>query len=210
MSRRSQGFTLIEVLVSIAIFASLSVAAYQVVSQIQRSNEVSQEKTQRIEQLQRSLVFMDNDFRQMTLRQWRDDGEELSTKLLRYEDYLLDSDEKGVLFARGGWQNPQQVFPRSEVTKVGYRVRENKLERVWWRYPDTQSGEPPLVRVMLDNVESMTLKFYDGQSWKSAWDKDKALPKAVELTLKLKDYGELTRVYLTPGSELNASQESDG
>ncbi|MDF5653141.1 prepilin-type N-terminal cleavage/methylation domain-containing protein, partial [Vibrio parahaemolyticus] len=33
--QRVKGFTLIEVLVSIAIFASLSVAAYQVVSQVQ-------------------------------------------------------------------------------------------------------------------------------------------------------------------------------
>ncbi|MEF1296418.1 type II secretion system minor pseudopilin GspJ, partial [Vibrio parahaemolyticus] len=69
--RAAKGFTLIEVLVSIAIFASLSVAAYQVVSQVQRSNELSQERTQRLNELQRAMVMMDNDFRQMALRQTR-------------------------------------------------------------------------------------------------------------------------------------------
>ena len=58
---RHKGFTLIEVLVSIAIFASLSVAAYQVVSQVQRSDVLSQEKIQRLNELQRAMVMMDND-----------------------------------------------------------------------------------------------------------------------------------------------------
>ncbi|MEF1305290.1 type II secretion system minor pseudopilin GspJ, partial [Vibrio owensii] len=64
-SKSNRGFTLIEVLVSIAIFASMSVAAYQVVSQVQRSNVLSQERTQRLNELQRAMVMMDNDFRQM-------------------------------------------------------------------------------------------------------------------------------------------------
>ncbi len=40
----SKGFTLIEVMVAIAVFATLSFAAYQVVNQVQRSNEQSLEK----------------------------------------------------------------------------------------------------------------------------------------------------------------------
>ncbi len=71
-----KGFTLIEVLVSIAIFASLSVAAYQVVSQVQRSNLMSQERTARLNELQRAIVMMDNDFRQMAFRRTRTEGEE--------------------------------------------------------------------------------------------------------------------------------------
>lgn len=69
------GFTLIEVLVAIAIFASLSVGAYQVLNQVQRSNEISAERTARLAELQRAMVIMDADFRQMALRQFRTDGE---------------------------------------------------------------------------------------------------------------------------------------
>ena len=76
--KSNRGFTLIEVLVSIAIFASMSVAAYQVVSQVQRSNVLSQERTQRLNELQRAMVMMDSDFRQMAMRHVRTNGEEPS------------------------------------------------------------------------------------------------------------------------------------
>lgn len=116
------GFTLIEVLVAIAIFASLSVGAYQVLNQVQRSNEISAERTARLAELQRAMVIMDADFRQMALRQFRTDGEAPSEQILQWKESLLDSDQHGLLFVRLGWHNPQQQFPRGEVAKVGYRL----------------------------------------------------------------------------------------
>lgn len=209
ISRRQQGFTLIEVLVAIAIFASLSVGAYQVLNQVQRSNELSQERSERLKTLQRALVFMNNDFRQMTLRQTRTEGEVPTTELLQWKDYLLDSDTKGVMFARSGWHNPQQQFPRGEVTKVGYRLKEDVLERVWWRYADTPAGQTPIVMPLIDKVESYDLRFFDGKEWKNQWEQKNALPVAVALTLELKDYGSIERIYLTNGGQLNMGGASD-
>ncbi|MFH4640784.1 type II secretion system minor pseudopilin GspJ [Vibrio alginolyticus] len=208
--QRVKGFTLIEVLVSIAIFASLSVAAYQVVSQVQRSNALSQERTQRLNEIQRAMVMMDNDFRQIAMRQTRTNGEEPSSRLIFWSDYLLDSDTKGLMFARLGWHNPQQQFPRGEVTKVGYRLKEETLQRVWWRYPDTPVGQQGTVTPLLTQVESFDMRFYDGKQWKKEWAEEKALPKAVSVVLTLKDYGEIVRTYLTPDGTLSQKEESSG
>lgn len=211
MSGRHQkkGFTLIEVLVSIAIFASLSVAAYQVVSQIQRSNQLSQERTERLNELQRTMVMMDNDFRQIALRRTRTEGEEPEEQLIFWSDYLLDSDAKGVMFARLGWHNPQQQFPRGEVTKVGYRLKGGTLQRIWWRYPDTPVGQEGIVTPLLTQVESFDLRFYDGKQWQNSWDSSNTLPKAVSVVLMLKDYGKVTRTYLTPDGTLGESEGND-
>ncbi len=203
---KAKGFTLIEVLVSIAIFASLSVAAYQVVSQVQRSNLVSQERTARLNELQRTMVMMDNDFRQMALRRLRTEGEQPANQLIYWSDYLLDSDAKGLMFARVGWHNPQQQFPRGEVTKVGYRLKDETLQRVWWRYPDTPVGQPAIVRPLLTQVEAFEVRFHDGKQWQSEWDSRGSLPKAVSVVLTLKDYGEVTRTYLTPDGTLTVSE----
>ncbi|WP_321277700.1 type II secretion system minor pseudopilin GspJ [uncultured Vibrio sp.] len=206
---KQNGFTLIEVLVSIAIFASLSVAAYQVVSQIQRSNLLSQERTTRLNELQRTMVMMDNDFRQMALRRTRTDGEDPTSQLIFWSDYLLDSDAKGVMFARLGWHNPQQQFPRGEVTKVGYRLKGETLQRIWWRYPDTPVGQEGIVTPLLKQVEAFDIRFYDGEKWQSDWESNDTLPKAVSVVLTLKDYGKITRTYLTPDGKLVELEESD-
>ncbi len=208
LSSKGRGFTLIEVLVSIAIFATLSMAAYQVVNQVQRSNELSIERSARLNQLQRSLVILDNDFRQMAVRQFRTNGEEASSKLILVKEYLLDSDSVGIMFTRLGWHNPQQQFPRGEVTKVGYRIKEETLERVWWRYPDTPAGQEGVITPLLDDVEGFEIEFYDGSRWGKEWQTDKSLPKAVRLKLTLKDYGEIERVYLTPGGTLDQADDS--
>lgn len=205
------GFTLIEVLVAIAIFASLSVGAYQVLNQVQRSNELSMERSERLKTLQRALVFMDGDFRQMALRQTRTNGEESNGLLVQWKEYLLDSDANGIMFTRLGWHNPQQQFPRGEVSKVGYRIKDDVLERVWWRYADTPAGQAGIAMPLIDKVEKFNVKFFDGSDWKKEWDKKAMLPQAVAVELELEDYGKIERIYMTAGGEIGGSEEkSDG
>jgi general secretion pathway protein J len=199
---KSKGFTLVEVLVAITVFASLSLAAYQVVFQTQLSNQQSQEKLTRLQQLQSTLVYLDSDFRQIAIRHFRSEGQETGERLIYWQDKLLDSDEKGVLFTRLGWINPQQQFPRGEITKVGYRIQDRTLERVWWRYPDTPVGEPAVIAPLLDKVEQFELKFYNGEAWLNEWEDNSALPKAIAIHLTLEDYGDLERIYLTAGGKV--------
>ncbi|CAM3739385.1 Type II secretion system protein J precursor [Vibrio aerogenes CECT 7868] len=205
--QKNKGFTLLEVLIALAILASLSVAAYQVLNQVQTSSIVTHEKEQRLAEIQRTLAIMDNDFRQMALRKFRTDGEKPGKLLLVAKDNLMSSDSQGIMFTRYGWLNPQMQFPRGEVTKVGYRVIDEQLQRIWWRYPDTPVGDSGNVMKLLTQVESMTFRYYYKKKWVDTWDNGAALPNAVGVKFKLKDYGEIERIYLTPGAELGASDD---
>ncbi|MBA5762872.1 type II secretion system minor pseudopilin GspJ [Vibrio sp. 404] len=196
------GFTLIEVLIAMAIFAFMAIGAQQVLNQIYRSNDISQQRSERMKTLQRALVFMDNDFRQMALRQMRTNGEEPSKKLIEWQNNLLDSDMKGVMFARAGWHNPAQQFPRGEVTKVGYRVKDSQLERVWWHYVDTPVGQQGLVMPLIDGVEAFEMRFFDGKQWRDSWSQPMTLPQAVQVSLTFSDYGKIDRIYLTGGGSI--------
>lgn len=196
LKRKQAGFTLIEVLVAMAIFASMSIAAYQVLNQVQRSNEASQERTERISRLQRAIVIMDADFRQMANRRFRTNGQAPSKSPLLYKNYLLDSDSYGVMFTRLGWANPQERFPRGQVAKIGYRLKDDVLERVWWRYPDTVRADAGVSQPLLTGVTSWSLSFYTKKKWTDEWESNTDLPQAVKVTIVLKDYGKIIRTYL--------------
>jgi general secretion pathway protein J len=197
--RHDLGFTLIEVLVALAILASLTVAAFQVLNQVQLSNEVSQDKETRLGEIQKALAIMDSDFRQMAARQFRIRGETSGKQFIYMKDRLLSSETEGILFTRLGWLNPQMQFPRGEIVKVGYRVVDERLERVWWRYPDTVAGDTGNVRPLLTKVEALSFRFFYKNNWIESWDNNGVLPEAVDIKLKLKDYGDIERIYLTSG-----------
>ncbi|UTM57204.1 type II secretion system minor pseudopilin GspJ [Photobacterium sp. CCB-ST2H9] len=208
--QRSAGFTLLEVLVAIAVFAMLSMSAYQVMNGVQRSDEQSREHNERLQEIQRAMVMLDGDFRQMVARQVRQQGNNESGPLLQSGEYLLDSSSHGILFTRDGWQNPQQMFPRSEILRVGYRIIDETLERVWFRYPDTVVGTEPLVRKVLTGVTALSFRYYGAEGWQDSWTDSGALPKGIAVTLTLDDFGKVERVYMLPEAKLPSATKKDG
>ncbi len=99
MSRRAEkGFTLLEVLLALVVFASISLTAYQVLQTVQRSNVQSREVGETLQQLQRALVIMDSDFRQMAARRQRIDGQTPTERLLIAGRDVLQSEEMGIRF----------------------------------------------------------------------------------------------------------------
>lgn len=79
--------------------------------------------------------------------------------LLLAAPHLLKSDDWGISFTRNSWLNPAGMLPRPELQWVGYRLRQQKLERLSYFHVDHPSGVSPDVRVMLDGVHAFRLRF---------------------------------------------------
>lgn len=192
---RQAGFTLLEMLVAIAIFASLSMGAYQVLQGVLTSDEVAKKKEVRLAELQLAFGLLDRDIGQMVPRSGRSEGEN-NKELLTAARFAQESDDWGMAFIRGGWLNPDGILPRSGLQRVGWRLKDRTLERLSYLYPDPAIGTEPRVQPVLARVTALRLYFYDKGAWLEEWNSRDVLPYGVAVELDLEDYGTLRRQFL--------------
>ena len=198
----SKGFTLLEVLISITIFALLSLAAYQVLQGVLRSGEISKDHSQSLTELQRAMLIMEQDFTQIVARLSRDENtEEEDLKVLTAGDELFDSQDQGIEFTRLGWKNPLGLLPRSNLLRVRYRLKEGQLQRLYFLYPDLIAGQEPQVQVLLNDIEKLSFRFWDG-GWKNTWTSTDELPEGIEISFTSKRYSEIHRSFLVYSTEM--------
>jgi len=190
-----RGFTLIEILIAIAIFALIGLASHQVLFSVLTSDEVSQQAAQRIKQTQRAYQLMQTDIMQITARPVRIGDNEPSSQLMVAGEGAIDSEDQGIAFTRLGWRNPAQMFPRGSAQAVGYRLVEKRLERVHYLYPDQQSGTEPQVTVLLRDVEGLKFEYFSQKKWHKKWTQP-GIPQGISVLLTLKKYGTLRWQFL--------------
>lgn len=201
------GFTLLELLVAVSIFAIMSVMIFGGMSEVINVRTSTDKYTSRLTQLQITFMHFSRDARQLSNRSIRGEyGDELSA--------LKSSDigQYKVELTRAGYPNPAS-FDRSELQRVAYGVEENKLYRYRWNVLDRAEDSIPSKTLMLDDILNMNVRFLksdneEGSSsndnWVTAWppqidgQESKDLPKVIEVTFELEDWGRFTRLFLLP------------
>jgi len=195
-----QGFTLLEVLIAISIFALMSIASYQILQGVIRSGEVSKRHSDNLIQIQRAMLIIEQDFTQIIARASRTEGDDSDTvRVLRVAESLFESEDQAIEFTRLGWTNPLNLLPRSNLLRVRYRLFEGQLQRQYFLYPDIVSGQEPETQVLLEDIEGLSFRFWSGD-WQDNWTDQSLLPAGIELTFISKQFGEIKRIFLIPES----------
>ncbi|MCF2947422.1 type II secretion system minor pseudopilin GspJ [Paraglaciecola aquimarina] len=195
------GFTLIEILVAMAIFSLIGLASAGVVNQVIESDNLSKQRIGQLEVLQRAMLTIERDIMQAMPRSTRVEGELNDTVLVAGEN-VLESETDGMGFVRAGWHNPQLILPRSTLQAVGYRLQEKQLQRLYGNYVDNVIGYEPKVRVLLTDIEDFQVTFLtdlknldEPKSWEEEYAKN-SLPIAVSITIVSTTFGEIHRDFM--------------
>jgi len=192
------GFTLIEVLVAMAVFGALAVLAYGALGQTLVSAEMLGERQDRLQALQRTMRVLNEDFFQLSPRPVRTElgdflGPSLSTDF--QSGFALE-------LTRGGWRNPINI-PRGTLQRAAYRLEEDELIRYHWNVLDRTLANEPIAVTLLDGIESIVFRFLqENGQWTEQWPPlsmpgplgMRHRPRAVEIVLRLTHEGEVTRL----------------
>ena len=205
--RRARGFTLLELIVVLAVFGLFAVMAYGGLNYVLKARKTIEAQLARTAEWQKAFQRARNDLELAVPRGSRDGFGQPQAA------FVFEEFGARIEFTRSGWRNPLSQ-PRASLERVVYRYddRTRELLRETWRVLDRGADKEPLKLVLLTQVDDARWRFMDAsRQWQDRWPPQSAgtttpgssnllLPKAVELTLETKDFGEIVWL-MRPGVE---------
>lgn len=192
---RERGFTLLELLMAVGIFALVSAMAYGGLNSVLKTSEHTRNSSEQLQTLQTGMAMLDQDFRQIIERGIRNSYGESEGALI-----AIDGGDPLIRFTRTGWRNPTGQT-RSTLQRVAYRLDENALVREYWFTLDQPANAESVSVPLLENIEEVTFTFYQGKEEFRNWpplsvgDEDPGMPDAIKITLLTGPWGEIDRLY---------------
>jgi general secretion pathway protein J len=197
------GFTLVEVLVAIFIFAIVGAIAMGGYNELAKQSGIVADGAGRTRAVQSAVQRLSMDFSSLEPRPVREPLGDSVQPALRADA----RSEQLAELTHSGWSNPAGL-PRSTLQRVAYRLEDKKLVREYWVVLDRMLAGEPQSAVLLDRVTRMELRFMDpNRTWHEQWpplgysapEAPRLRPIAVEFTLELEDWGEIKRLVEVAG-----------
>jgi general secretion pathway protein J len=197
--KKHGGFTLLELLVALAIFSLIAVMAYGGLETVLRQQARTEENAESLATLQKTYLIMQRDIEQAVPRTIRDEFGDPQTPLIGTSLFQ---------FTRGGWNNPAN-HPRSTLQRVGYSLEDRQLIRYAWQVLDRAQDSAPTRQPLAADIESMQVRYLDDAgNWQDQWPPLQAgnnpaatptdFPRAIEMTLEHTRFGTLTWLFQLP------------
>ena len=188
-NKSSRGFTLLEILIAMAVFAIMSVMAYSGLRVLLDARAATSLRSERLAELQITLYLLGEDLAQSITRPVRDEygtqepGSRGGTR----------SEVSGELLSLSrsvpAWSAYQAG---SQLQRISYRFEQGSLYRLAWTTLDRTQQTEYRRRKLID-LERIHLRFFD-QDWTDSWSSS-TTPKAVEIVFTINGLGDIKRLF---------------
>lgn len=204
--KNKSGFTLIELIIAMAVFSVMAVIAYTGLAQVLDNHEnlTAQRENQR--SLVLAFMRIEDDLDHVRARGVRDISGESLAPFIGHPPGSRSITEPSLEFTRGGSPIIVSTTPQSDLQRVAYKLDdEGNLSRLSWPVLDRSPATVATEHILLTNIKEMELRYFKAdKKWSDSWpplgDKNKTevLPRGLELKLKIGEL-ELTRLFLVYG-----------
>lgn len=187
---KRSGFTLLEVLIAIAIVALLALMGYRALAALSESESRLSTEATKWRTLDLFFARLEGDLREAVPRPARNGS-------VREPAWLATVDAAGngsLAFSRAGPE--YTIDPGSAGQRIGYRLRNGSVEVLYWAGYDRPANSEPAAYVLLPDVAQFRLSYLTAtgrwiDSWPLAGDAD--LPRAARVAVTLTSGEEIER-----------------
>lgn len=171
MSRDRSGFTLVEILISLAILTMIVASTFTIFRTSSKSWQKGEARSERYHNARSAMGKM---------------SMELSQAVMREDGLCKFIGEKDEVAFISFVSSSSGVFESAEIE---YWLDEDRklLLRNEDTEPDYDFSTQDKSDILADNISILEFSYYDGLYWNDSWDSDLALPKAVKIKIKLED-----------------------
>lgn len=190
--RRQPGFTLIELIVAVAVFAVISAMVYAGLYSVLVGGDRALASAERFAEVQRAVAIVERDLSRIAPRPIRNGFGDTEP--------AVRVDQETVWLTTGAGLNPLDRS-RSVFERVGYGLdAENRLIRYRFDALDQPIQAEPDERVLLTGVTDLRLRFNHEGEWLDDWPPlnnpdAPPLPAGIAIRIELEDHGTIERTF---------------
>lgn len=183
--KQTQGFTLIELIVTIALLSILSGIGYQLLRSATQTKQMVNERSETLREFELGLFLLKTDLLQIQVRP-------LPTNSKAFVGYPTGDKKDGaedeqVLFM---FFHSPETMPLMDIVQTRYVYQDNSLIQEKWIDEDTYATP------ILKNINAIHIDYLnDNGEISNAWDSTDTLPTQINIYLKHQRFGDLTLQY---------------
>jgi len=191
-----RGFTLLEMVVAISIFAVIAAISYAALNNFLDARARINDINAKIRELQSAFVLLEHDLRYAVNRPVRDQHGDPEPAFAATAGNTLAPNERLRLTTT---RPSSSGAGAQQLTRVAWRLEDGALSRVTWRVLDRDIDSPEYSREVLSGVQDIEFRFLAYQANEELtegdeWVSESGLPAGVEVTVMLEDASAYRRI----------------
>lgn len=197
MIAAQRGFTLLELLIAVAIFALVATIGYGGLNAVLKSRQLTQQHAETLADLQKLLLMMERDIMQIAARPVRNQYGDREAAL------AIAGPPMVFALTRDGWSNPANL-KRSSLRRIAWGIENKHLVRASWNVLDGIDAERALEYTFNTPLHAWRIRAMNqAGEWLEQWpplDQQGGtdaniylLPKALEVSIETERYGSIVR-----------------
>lgn len=199
LTTKFEGYTLIEVIVALAVFAIVSTLTGSVMLQAFETKKRLAYQTEQLNELHLVLTLLRRDIAQTTNRPIRGNENRLYPPFIGESNYTE--------FTRGGFINPSNTQKSSTLQRVALLCGHHALTRRSWSAVDSPTRRDTRDQILLRHLTHCAFAYISqSQEHLSSWrpyaisqkQKNAFIPTAIELSLTLENRGSIKLLFPIP------------